>query len=102
MAKRKPTVPAPRDDKARSVVSLEVTWQLDAIFDGLIEVSRRLEGPDFIYEWSVIRALSVRGKQLNSAAMGLLGDDVASVAEARAVVDGKEATESEEAATLTE
>ena len=85
--------PANSDTAERAHVALEATWQIAGLFEALLAKGVEMEMADS----AVIRALAIRGNRLNSAAMAMLGDDLASLEEARQIViDGSEAPDQEE------
>ena len=75
----------------RSRIALAATWQMEGIFDALIKLSRDLEGADNMDDIAPMRALALRGKELNSSAMSMLGDVLVPIEGALAVITGAEA-----------
>lgn len=76
----------------RMDIALQATWQIHGLFEGLIAQSAPLsEMPEHLEQAAVVRAIGIRGRRLIGAALSMLGDDLASLDDARdVVIDGSE------------
>jgi hypothetical protein len=76
------------DAQARIAVALLATEQMEGLFNALIAQAIEVDkGDDDIQVAAVIRALAIRGKRLNSAAMSALGDHSATVKSCQRIID---------------
>ena len=78
------------DPHARISVAVHAAIQLDGIFTSLIAEGRALAASDMVRESSTILALVLRGKELASATIAVLDDELESVERCERIVDGSE------------
>lgn len=70
----------------RMGLALEATLKLHGLFEGLITNAAPLSDTGHLEEAAVIEAIAIRGRQVLSVAMAMLGDDLESVEDARRVL----------------
>ena len=71
----------------RMEIALRATLTLNGLFEGLITNATPLSDmPEHIEEAAVVQAIAIRGRQVLSVAMSMLGDELASLEDARRVL----------------
>ena len=72
----------------RMEIALQATLTINGLFEGLITNAAPLSNTEHLEEASVIQAIAIRGRQVLSVAMSMLGDDLASLEDARRMLSG--------------
>jgi len=78
-----------KNSAERMEIALDATLTLNGLFEGLITQAAPLSDmPEHIEQAAVVQAIAIRGRRVLSVAMSMLGDDLASLDDARRVLAG--------------
>jgi hypothetical protein len=70
-------------------IALQATLTINGLFEGLITSAAPLSHmPESLEEAAVVQAIAIRGRRVLSVAMSMLGDDLASLDDARRILSG--------------